>query len=49
MSYILSTVLKEKLGGYVSADEIGLYTEQSGLALPAGSTAMWTKYDFAEV
>lgn len=41
MSYILGSVLSEKYGGRVSADEIGLQVEKSNMPLPAGSTAFW--------
>ena len=43
MSYILGIILTPRFGGTVSADEIGLPVEASGLVLPAGSTAVWTK------
>lgn len=41
MSYILGSVLAKRFGGSVSADEIGLKVEETGMALPAGSTAIW--------
>lgn len=41
MEYILSSVIKPKMGGTVSCDEIGLRVTQSGLVLPCGSTAIW--------
>ena len=41
MEYILSSVIKPKMGGTVSCDEIGLPVTQSGLVLPCGSTAIW--------
>lgn len=41
MSYILSEVLKKRFGGSISADEIGLMVESSGMPLPCGSTAIW--------
>ncbi len=43
MSYILGSVLVKRHGGEVSADEIGLFVEESGMALPAGSTAIWRR------
>ncbi len=43
MSYILGTLLVPKLGGRVSADEIGLRATETGLVLPSGATAYWTK------
>ena len=41
MAYILSEVIMPKFGGSVSADEIGLPVEKSGMPLPCGSTAVW--------
>ena len=41
MAYILSEVLCPKLGGAVTADEIGLPVESSAMPLPCGSTAIW--------
>lgn len=46
MSYILGSVLVKRFGGFVSADEIGLRVEETGMALPAGSTAIWKKDQF---
>ncbi len=43
MEYLLSVTLKKKLGGSVSADEIGLKVSETGLVLPCGSTAIWEK------
>lgn len=43
MGYILSSLIVPKLGGSVSADEIGLPVTQSGLILPCGASAIWTK------
>ncbi len=43
MGYLLGSVLKPKFGGDVTADEIGLPVEQSGMVLPCGSTAIWQK------
>ena len=42
MAYILNEVLTPKFGGAVTADEIGLPVETSGMALPCGSTAIWS-------
>lgn len=42
MAYILNEALAPKFGGNVTADEIGLPVETSGMALPCGSTAIWT-------
>ncbi len=41
MEYILSSVIKPKMGGVVSCDEIGLPVSDSSLVLPCGSTAIW--------
>lgn len=41
MAYILNDILVEKLGGKVTADEIGLPIEATGGILPCGSTAIW--------
>ena len=43
MSYMLGTLVRPKFGGSVSADEIGLPVSQTGLVLPSGATAFWTK------
>lgn len=43
MAYILSEVITPKFGGKVSADEIGLPVEKSGMPLPCGSTAIWER------
>ncbi len=48
MKYLLTTIIKEKRGGFVYADEIGLPVENSkkdGLCaiMPAGATAIWSK------
>lgn len=43
MAYILSVAVGERFGGTVSADEIGLPVKRTGLALPCGSTAVWTR------
>lgn len=41
MAYILGSVITKRFGGEVSADEIGLRVEHTGMVLPAGSTAIW--------
>lgn len=41
MAYLLGTLMKDKFGGEVSADEIGLPVTASGLVLPCGNTAIW--------
>ena len=43
MQYVLGVTLKKRFGGEVSADEIGLRTTKTGLVLPCGSTAIWSK------
>lgn len=43
MKYILSSVIVPKFGGKVTCDEIGIPVTNSGLVLPCGSTAIWTK------
>lgn len=41
MEYLLKVTLVPRLGGKVSAEEIGLPVTASGLVLPCGSTAIW--------
>ncbi len=43
MKYLLGVTLQKKLGGEVSADEIGLKATDTGIVLPCGSTAIWEK------
>ena len=43
MSYILNTTVSKRFGGKAEADEIGLPVTTTGLVLPCGSTAVWTK------
>lgn len=43
MEYILGVTVKERFGGTVSSDEIGLRCTESGLVIPCGSTAIWQK------
>ncbi len=43
MSYILNSTVSKQFGGKAYADEIGLPVTESGLVLPCGSTAVWTK------
>ena len=43
MSYILNSTVAKHFGGFATADEIGLKVTDSGLVLPCGSTAVWTK------
>ncbi len=42
MAYVLGAAMK-KFGGKVEAEEIGLPVTQSGMALPCGSSAIWSK------
>lgn len=42
MGYILSDILSD-LGGNVTADEIGLNVKETGLKLPCGQTAIWSR------
>ncbi len=41
MAYVLDAALRERFGGRVWADEIGLAVTRTGAALPCGSTAVW--------
>ena len=43
MEYLLGVLLKNRFGGRVSSDEIGLRVSDTGLILPCGSTAVWEK------
>ncbi|HIT08118.1 MAG TPA: class I SAM-dependent methyltransferase [Candidatus Merdivicinus faecavium] len=43
MAYLLGATVGKRFGGSVSADEIGLPVTGTGLALPCGSTALWTE------
>lgn len=43
MEYILGSVISPKFGGRVSSDEIGLPVTQTGMTLPCGASAIWTK------
>lgn len=44
LSYMLSTELKSKLGGMVTADEVGLPVKCNGLVLPCGASGRWEKH-----
>jgi 23S rRNA (cytosine1962-C5)-methyltransferase len=44
MAYLLGVTVGEKYKGIISADEIGLMVEQTGLVLPCGTTAIWENY-----
>ncbi|MCI8388584.1 MAG: SAM-dependent methyltransferase [Clostridiales bacterium] len=41
MGYLLTLHLKSKLGGQVESDEIGLPVNETGAALPCGSSSRW--------
>lgn len=41
MSYIIGETVGARYDGRISADEIGLPCEESGMVLPCGSTAIW--------
>ena len=43
LSYMLNTVLVERFGGKVEADEIGLPVSSNGLILPCGASGRYTK------
>ncbi len=43
MSYILGSLIVPQHGGKVSADEIGLPVTDSGIVLPSGASAYWTR------
>lgn len=43
MEYLLATILKKKRGGFVYSDEIGIPAKHSGLVIPSGATAVWSK------
>ena len=41
LGYLLSLLVKEKFGGRVTWDELGLPVTETGLALPCGATGRW--------
>ena len=43
MEYILGVAIRDRLGGRVSSDEIGLPVKSTGYILPCGSTAIWER------
>ena len=43
MEYILGAVVKPRLGGNVTSSEIGLPVTGSGMILPCGASAVWSK------
>lgn len=43
MKCILSQTVAKKYGGFVFSDEIGVPVSSSGIVIPAGATAIWSK------
>lgn len=43
MGYILGSLLTDRFGGHVEFDEIGLPVKSTGMVLPCGSTAIWSR------
>nr|MCR5715979.1 class I SAM-dependent methyltransferase [Lachnospiraceae bacterium] len=43
LNYMLHTVIAQKFGGHVEADEVGLPVSSTGLVLPCGAAGRWTK------
>ena len=43
MRYMLELLIRSRLGGEVTADEIGLPVTETGLVLPCGSSARWMR------
>ena len=43
LSYMINSVIVKKFGGQVEADEIGLPVTSTGLTLPCGASARWSK------
>lgn len=43
MEYILGSVMKKSRGGKVSGSEIGLKVSETGLILPCGASAIWSR------
>ena len=41
LGYMLSILVKDKFGGKVTWDELGLPVTETGLALPCGATGRW--------
>lgn len=42
LSYMINTVVVDKFGGSVSADEVGLPVSGNGLVLPCGASGRWS-------
>ena len=45
MRYLLSLTVKERFGGAVASQELGLPVTQTGECLPCGATARWTCHE----
>lgn len=43
LSYMINTVVVNKFGGSVTADEVGLPVSGNGLVLPCGASGRWSK------
>ncbi len=43
MGYMLGSIIQPRFGGKINADEIGLPVADSGLVLPSGASAFWTR------
>lgn len=43
LKYMISSLLTDRFGGQVEADELGLPITQSGLVLPCGACGRWSK------
>ncbi len=43
MGYMLGSIIQPRFGGKIVADEIGLPVADSGLVLPSGASAFWTR------
>lgn len=43
LSYMMNTAIKNKFGGKVQAEEIGLPVSSNGLVLPCGASGRWEK------
>lgn len=43
LSYMMNQAIVKRFGGHVTADEIGLPVEESGLVLPCGASGRWQR------
>jgi len=43
MSYMLGTIIKDKFGGSIHSEEVGLPVTETGFVLPCGCSGRWTK------